>query len=221
MYENFTERSRKVMALANQEAQRLNHEHIGTEHVLLGLIKEGSGVGANVLKNMGLELPQVRREVERLVKPGQAIVTVGRPLHTPLTKKVIEYALDEARKLNHSHVGTEHLLLGLLRVNEGKAVEVLMGLGIKLEEVRQEVLNLLGPSESPAPKPPAETEPNQRIIIIESADNALDNMHQELVDKKLKELGAEWRVVSANTSVALSPMKRILVTTILMEKKNS
>jgi ATP-dependent Clp protease ATP-binding subunit ClpC len=144
MFERFTDRARKVMALANQEAQRFNHEYIGTEHVLLGLVKEGSGVGANVLKNLDVDLRKVRLEVEKLVKSGPDMVTMGKLPQTPRAKKVIEYAIEEARNLNHNYVGTEHLLLGLLREHDGVAAQVLMNLGLKLEEVREEVLNLLG-----------------------------------------------------------------------------
>ncbi|CAG0981352.1 Negative regulator of genetic competence ClpC/MecB [Phycisphaerales bacterium] len=144
MFERFTDRARKVMALANQEAQRLNHEYIGTEHILLGLVKEGSGVGANVLRNLDVDLRRVRLEVEKLVKAGPEMVTMGKLPQTPRAKKVIEYAIEEARNLNHNYVGTEHLLLGLLREHDGVAAQVLINLGLKLEDVREEVLNLLG-----------------------------------------------------------------------------
>ena len=144
MYERFTDRARKVMQLANQEAQRFNHEYIGTEHVLLGLVKEGSGVAANVLKNLDVDLRRIRNEVEKIVQSGPDMVTMGKLPQTPRAKKVIEYAMEEARNLNHNYVGTEHLLLGLLREQEGVAAQVLMNLGLKLEDVREEVLNLLG-----------------------------------------------------------------------------
>ena len=144
MYERFTDRARKVMQLANQEAQRFNHEYIGTEHVLLGLIKEGSGVAANVLKNLDVDLRKIRLEVEKLVQSGPDMVTMGKLPQTPRAKKVIEYSMEEARNLNHNYVGTEHILLGLLREQEGVAAQVLMNLGLKLEDVREEVLNLLG-----------------------------------------------------------------------------
>ena len=144
MYERFTDRARKVMQLANQEAQRFNHEYIGTEHILLGLIKEGSGVAANVLKNLDVDLRKIRLEVEKLVQSGPDMVTMGKLPQTPRAKKVIEYSMEEARNLNHNYVGTEHVLLGLLREQEGVAAQVLMNLGLKLEEVREEVLNLLG-----------------------------------------------------------------------------
>ncbi|MDR1478421.1 MAG: ATP-dependent Clp protease ATP-binding subunit [Planctomycetaceae bacterium] len=143
-YERFTDRARKVMQLANQEAQRFNHEYIGTEHILLGLLKEGSGVAANVLKNLDIDLRKIRQEVEKLVRSGPDLVTMGRLPQTPRAKKVIEFSMEEARNLNHNYVGTEHILLGLLREQEGVAAQVLMNLGLKLENVRQEVLNLLG-----------------------------------------------------------------------------
>jgi len=144
MYERFTDRARKVMQLANQEAQRFNHEYIGTEHILLGLVKEGSGVAANVLKNLDVDLRKIRMEVENIVQSGPDLVTIGKLPQTPRAKKVLEYAMEEARNLNHNYVGTEHLLLGLLREQEGVAAQVLMNLGLKLEDVREEVLNLLG-----------------------------------------------------------------------------
>ena len=144
MYERFTDRARKVMQLANQEAQRFNHEYIGTEHILLGLIKEGSGVAANVLKNLEVDLRKIRLEVEKLVQSGPDMVTMGKLPQTPRAKKVIEYSMEEARNLGHNYVGTEHILLGLLREQEGVAAQVLMNLGLKLEEVREEVLSLLG-----------------------------------------------------------------------------
>ncbi|MFN4257653.1 MAG: ATP-dependent Clp protease ATP-binding subunit [Gemmataceae bacterium] len=144
MYERFTDRARKVMQLANQEAQRFNHEYIGTEHILLGLVKEGSGVAANVLKNLDIDLRKIRMEVEKIVQAGPDMVTMGKLPQTPRAKKVIEYSIEEARNLNHNYVGTEHLLLGLLREQEGVAAQVLMNLGLKLEDVREEVLNLLG-----------------------------------------------------------------------------
>src|SRR6187397_1391372 len=146
MYERFTDRARKVMQLANQEAQRFRHEYIGTEHVLLGLLAEGSGVAANVLKNLDIDLRKIRLEVEKVARSGPDLEDqlLGRLPQTPYTRKVIEYAIEEARALNHNYVGTEHLLLGLLREQEGMAAQVLMNLNLKLDEVREEVLNLLG-----------------------------------------------------------------------------
>ena len=143
-YERFSDRARKVMQLANQEAQRFNHEYVGPEHLLLGLIKEGTGIAANVLKNLDIDLRKVRHEVEKLVRSGPDTVTMGRLPQTPRSKKVLEYAMEEARNLSHNYVGTEHILLGLLREQEGVAAQVLMNLGLQLEEVRREVLSLLG-----------------------------------------------------------------------------
>jgi len=141
---HFTDRARKVMALANQEAQRLNHEYIETEHILFGLIKEGSGVGATVLKNLDVDIKTLLPEVEKLLKSGPDIVAKGKLPQPPRAKKVIEYAIKEARSLNHNHVGTEHILLGLLRESKGIAAQVLRSLDLKLEDVRQEVLHLIG-----------------------------------------------------------------------------
>ncbi|MBI4617373.1 MAG: ATP-dependent Clp protease ATP-binding subunit, partial [Planctomycetes bacterium] len=144
MFDRFTDRARKVMTLARQEAQRLNHEYIGTEHILLGLVQEGSGVAANVLKNRGVELRKIRMEVEKLVQSGSNMVQMGQLPFTPRAKKVLEFGLEEATNLGHNYIGTEHLLLGLLRENESVAAQVLMNLDLKLEEVREEVLEFLG-----------------------------------------------------------------------------
>src|SRR5439155_14951863 len=144
MYERFTDRARKVMQLANQEAQRFNHEYIGTEHILLGLVKEGSGVAANVLKNLDIDLRKIRLEVEKIVQSGPDMVTMGKLPQTPRAKKVIEYSIEEARNLNHNYVGTEHLLLGVLREKEGIACHVLMNLLLDQDRVHREILNLLG-----------------------------------------------------------------------------
>ena len=144
MYERFTDRARKVMQLANQETQRFNHDYIGTEHILLGLVKEGSGVAANVLKNLNIDLRKIRLEVEKLIQSGPDMVTMDRLPQTPRAKKVIIYSMEEARNLNHNYVGTEHILLGLLRVQEGVAAQVLVNLGLSLDGVREEVLSLLG-----------------------------------------------------------------------------
>src|SRR5881275_2386104 len=156
MYERFTDRARKVMQLANQEAQRFNHEYIGTEHILLGLVKEGSGVAANVLKNLDVDLRKIRLEVQKIVQtgPGSEMVTMGKLPQTPRAKKVIEYSIEEARNLNHNYVGTEHLLLGLLREQEGVAAQVLMNLGLSAERVRRATCALI---ESPGAGAGAET----------------------------------------------------------------
>ena len=152
MFDRFTDRARKVMGLARQEAQRFNHDYIGTEHILLGLVKEGSGVAANVLKNMNVDLKKIRLEVEKLVKTGSNMVTMGQLPFTPRAKKVLELSLEEASQLGHNYIGTEHLLLGLIREHDGIAAQVLMNLGTKLEEVREEVLEFLGAELPPEPE---------------------------------------------------------------------
>ncbi|MBQ7112297.1 MAG: ATP-dependent Clp protease ATP-binding subunit [Thermoguttaceae bacterium] len=143
-YERFTDRARKVMQFAHQEALRFNHEYVGTEHILLGLIKEGTGVAANILKKMGIDLRTMRLEVEKLVRSGPDLVTMGRLPQTPRAKKAVEYAIEEARRLKHNYVGTEHLLLGLLKEHDGVAAQVMMNLGLKLDAVREEILTTLG-----------------------------------------------------------------------------
>ena len=142
MFERFTDRARKVMALANQEAQRLNHAYVGTEHILLGLVKEGSGVGANVLRNFVVELRRVAGG-RQVGQGGPELVTMGKLPQTPRAKAVIQYAIEEARSLNHNYVGSEHLLLGLLREQDGVAVQVLTGLGVSLEKAREELVRVL------------------------------------------------------------------------------
>jgi ATP-dependent Clp protease ATP-binding subunit ClpC len=148
MFDRFTDRAKKVMSFARQEAMKFNHEYIGTEHILLGLVQEGSGVAANVLKNMNIDLEKIRHEVEKIVKTGPSMVTMGQLPFTPRAKKVLELSMEEASQLSHNYIGTEHLLLGLIRENEGIAAQVMMNLGVKLEEVREEVLEFLGASES-------------------------------------------------------------------------
>lgn len=144
MFDRFTDRARKVMALARKEAQRFNHDFIGTEHILLGLVQEGSGVAANVLKNLGVDGNKIRAEIEQHVQSGPSMVTMGQLPFTPRAKKVLELSQEEANELGHNYIGTEHLLLGLIRENDGVAAQVLMDLGIKLEDVKGEVLELLG-----------------------------------------------------------------------------
>ena len=144
MFNRFTERARKVILLAKEEAKRFNHDYIGTEHILLGLVREGEGVAAAVLASFGLTSDKIRIEVEKLVQPGPSTVISGDLPFTPKAKKVMELATEEARALGHNYIGTEHLLLGLIREGEGVASQVLMNLGLELERVREEVMNLLG-----------------------------------------------------------------------------
>lgn len=144
MFERFTDRARKVMAIANQEAQRDDREFVDTEHILLGLAKEGYGVAANVLKNLGIDLRKIRVESERLTPAGKSEATMNKLPQTPHAKKVIEYAIEEAKRLGHNYVGTEHLLLGLVRCEDGVASKVLAACGVTVERMRFEVEWLLG-----------------------------------------------------------------------------
>jgi ribosomal protein L13E len=141
-FNKFTERARKVLSLAQEEAQRFNHNYIGTEHILLGLVREGEGVAAKVLSNLGVELNAVRTEVETIIGRGDRIV-LGEIGLTPRAKKVIELAVDESRRLNHHFVGTEHMLLGLVREGEGIAAGVLKQMGVDLEQARTQTIGIL------------------------------------------------------------------------------
>src|SRR5208283_2138019 len=144
MFNRFTERARKVIVYAKEEAKRFNHDYIGTEHLLLGLIREGEGVAAAVLQKLGLDLETIRLEVEKLVQAGPATQVVGDIPFTPRSKKALELSAEEARALGHNYIGTEHLLLGLVKEGEGMAYRVLLNLGLDLGKLRNEVMELLG-----------------------------------------------------------------------------
>src|SRR5689334_14357708 len=146
-FDKFTERARRVLTLAQEEAQRFNHNYIGTEHLLLGLVREGDAVAAKVLANLGVEMSKVRSAVEFIIGRGDRTV-LGEIGLTPRAKKVIELAVDESRRLNHDYIGTEHLLLGLVRDGEGIAAGVLESLGVNLEKVRAQVMQVVNQSSS-------------------------------------------------------------------------
>ncbi|WP_312117392.1 ATP-dependent Clp protease ATP-binding subunit [Brevibacillus reuszeri] len=156
MFGRFTERAQKVLALALEEAVRLGHKDIGTEHVLLGLIREGEGIAAKALQSLGLGLDKIQSEVESLIGRGtEQSGSNYTPNYTPRAKKVIELSMDEARKLGHTYVGTEHILLGLIREGEGIAARIMNNLGVSLNKARQQVLQLLGSSELMASHQPS------------------------------------------------------------------
>ena len=178
---NFTDRVRKVLQMAREEAARLHHEYVGTEHILLGLIREGEGVAAAVLTNLNVDLEDIQQKIEETVKKGKAAAAAGPDLpYTSRAKKVLELAMTEARELNHSYVGTEHLLLGLLREEKGIAAQVLTDAGVNLEQSRAETLRLLG-SDMPqasrrrrrqpaaAPRPRARRSPRRRPSTTSAA----------------------------------------------------
>lgn len=144
MFNRFTERARKVLVLAKEEARRFNHDYIGTEHILLGLIREGEGVACAVLQNLSVDLERLRIEIEKLVTSGSVASVLGDIPFTPRAKKALELSAEEARSLGHNYIGTEHILLGLLREEEGIASQVLFSLGVDLKRVKNEIYNLLG-----------------------------------------------------------------------------
>lgn len=151
MFERLTDRARRTVILSQTEARNLNHGYIGTEHILLGLIHEGEGVGALALKSMGIELENVRKHVEETIGRGQQ-VTSGHIPFTPRARKVLELALREALQLGHNYIGTEHLLLALIREGEGVGAQTLVKLGADLNRARQEVLQLLNPPRKKTPR---------------------------------------------------------------------
>jgi ATP-dependent Clp protease ATP-binding subunit ClpC len=179
---NFTDRVRKVLQMAREEAARLHHEYVGTEHILLGLIREGEGVAAAVLTNLNVDLDDIQQKIEETVKKGKATSAPGPDLpYTSRAKKVLELAMTEARELNHSYVGTEHLLLGLLREEKGIAAQVLTDAGVTLEQSRAETLRLLGSDmpqapQSAAPSPPASSAKSEK----KSKTPALDHFCRDL-----------------------------------------
>merc|ERR1711907_849360 len=143
MFERFTEKAIKVIMLAQEEARRLGHNFVGTEQILLGLIGEGTGIGPKVLKSMGVNLKDARVEVEKIIGRGSGFVAVEIPF-TPRAKRVLELSLEEARQLNHNYIGTEHLILGLIREGEGVAARVLENLSLDLSKVRNQTIRSLG-----------------------------------------------------------------------------
>jgi ATP-dependent Clp protease ATP-binding subunit ClpC len=192
-FDKFTGRARRVLSLAQEEAQRFQHNYIGTEHLLLGLVREEEGVAAKVLRKLGVELYKVREAVEFIIGRGDRIV-LGEIGLTPRAKKVIELAVDEARRMNHHYIGTEHLLLGLVREGEGIAAGVLESLGVNLEKVRIATLSVLGSSSSPMqasprPAPPAPQE--AEALVVDDDENALLSHNRPPVPEQAAALVAE------------------------------
>ena len=171
MYERFTDRARQVMALANQEAQRFNHEYIGTEHILLGLVKERAGIGANALKHMGVDLKQVGRDVEKLIKAGPRKTGMDKHPQTPRAKKAIEYAIAWAGQLDHRYIGTEHLLMGLLQATEGVAAHVLNEHRVTLERAAEQIREMPGAGSAGAS---VEADPTEELAHTETLAEALE-----------------------------------------------
>src|SRR6266851_5140915 len=174
MFERFTDRARRVVVLAQEEARMLNHNYIGTEHILLGLIHEGEGVAAKALESLGISLEAVRRQVEEIIGQGQQGPSGHIPF-TPRAKKVLELALREALQLGHNYIGTEHILLGLISEGEGVAAQVLVRLGVDLSRVRQQVIQLLhgyqGQEPAAAAGTPSESAPSTSVILDQFGRN--------------------------------------------------
>lgn len=188
MFNRFTERARKVIILAKEEARRFNHDYIGTEHILLGLIREGEGVAATVLQKLGLSLENIRLEIEKLVQPGPTTQIIGDIPFTPRAKKALELAAEEARSLGHNYIGTEHLLLGLIREGEGIASQVLLNLGLDLNTVRNEVMELLGsglPGLGPGHQPKTKT-PALDAFGRDLTNLARENKLDPIIDRQLE-----------------------------------
>ncbi len=169
MFERFTDRARRVVVLAQEEARRLDHNYVGTEHVLLGLIIEGEGIAARALESLGIDLEAVRQQVEEIVGRGQE-ASPRHILFTPRAKKVLELSLRESMQLGHNYISTEHILLGLIREGDGVAAQVIVRLGADLNQVRHEVIQLLaaGPAEDPGPGV------NARLELVERRLTAIE-----------------------------------------------
>jgi ATP-dependent Clp protease ATP-binding subunit ClpA len=183
LYERFTDRARKVMQLANEEAIRFHHEYIGTEHILLGLIKEDTGVAACVLGNLMVDLACVRREVEKIIERGPDMeMTMTKLRPTPRAKKVLEFADEEARNLKFNRVGTEHLLLGLIREETGVAAQVLIKLGLSLPDIRDEVLHMFGEILVPQSGPTRLVVPPRIDEAIKHLDGLVELLQQMISD---------------------------------------
>jgi ATP-dependent Clp protease ATP-binding subunit ClpA len=204
---NFTERVRAVLAMARQEAARLHHEYVGTEHILLGVIREGEGVAATMLQNLGVEMDELGRLIDETVKRGNPAQTIGPDLpYTSRAKKVLELAMDEAREVGHTYVGTEHLLLGLLRERKGIAAQLLVHLGVTTENARDEMLRILGTDTEPGGKRPTAAPSDavfRRVVneplprFIERLRTVLADAHKVAADRSVTE------VTPAHLAIAL------------------
>ncbi len=182
MFERFTERARRVVVLAQDEARMLNHNYIGTEHILLGLIHEGHGLAAKALESLGISLAVVRQQVEEIIGRGQQEPPSGHIPFTPRAKKVLELSLREALQLGHTYIGTEHILLGLIREGEGVAAQVLVGVGVDLNRARQQVIQLVT----------GRAEPQDAVAIAGDLRAQLTSVAARLavIERRLKDVAA-------------------------------
>nr|MCU0262091.1 AAA family ATPase [Candidatus Nanopelagicales bacterium] len=206
MFERFTDRARRVVVLAQEEARMLNHNYIGTEHILLGLIHEGEGVAAKALESMGISLESVRQQVEEIIGQGQQAPSGHIPF-TPRAKKVLELSLREALQLGHNYIGTEHILLGLIREGEGVAAQVLVKLGADLNKVRQTVIQLLSGFQGKEPAAaggagPQEGTPSTSLVLDQFGRNLTKDARENKLDPVIgreKEIERVMQVLSRRT----------------------
>jgi ATP-dependent Clp protease ATP-binding subunit ClpC len=203
MFERFTDRARRVVVLAQEEARMLNHNYIGTEHILLGLIHEGEGVAAKALESLGISLDAVREQVQEIIGQGQQAPSGHIPF-TPRAKKVLELSLREALQLGHNYIGTEHILLGLIREGEGVAAQVLVKLGADLNRVRQQVIQLLSgyQGKEPAATGPAEGTPSGSLVLDQFGRNLTQGAREGKLDPVIgreKEIERVMQVLSRRT----------------------
>lgn len=204
MFERFTDRARRVVVLAQEEARMLNHNYIGTEHILLGLIHEGEGVAAKSLESLEIRLEQVRAQVEEIIGPGQQAPSGHIPF-TPRAKKVLELSLREALQLGHNYIGTEHILLGLIREGEGVAAQVLVKLGADLHRVRQQVIQLLSGYQGKEPATsggPTEGTPSTSLVLDQFGRNLTQAAREGSLDPVIgreKEIERVMQVLSRRT----------------------
>ncbi|HET6209648.1 MAG TPA: Clp protease N-terminal domain-containing protein, partial [Jatrophihabitans sp.] len=203
MFERFTDRARRVVVLAQEEARMLNHNYIGTEHILLGLIHEGEGVAAKAMESLGISLEAVRQQVEEIIGQGQQAPSGHIPF-TPRAKKVLELSLREALQLGHNYIGTEHILLGLIREGEGVAAQVLVKLGADLNRVRQQVIQLLNgyQAKEPAGSSAQEGTPSTSLVLDQFGRNLTQNAREGKLDPVIgreKEIERLMQVLSRRT----------------------
>ena len=204
MFERFTDRARRVVVLAQEEARMLSHNYIGTEHILLGLIHEGEGVAAKALESLGISLEAVRAQVEEIIGQGQQAPSGHIPF-TPRAKKVLELSLREALQLGHNYIGTEHILLGLIREGEGVAAQVLVKLGADLNRVRQQVIQLLSGfqgKETAAAGAPQEGAPSSSLVLDQFGRNYTQAAREGKLDPVIgreKEIERVMQVLSRRT----------------------
>ena len=204
MFERFTDRARRVVVLAQEEARMLNHNYIGTEHILLGLIHEGEGVAAKALESLGISLEAVRQQVEEIIGQGQQAPSGHIPF-TPRAKKVLELSLREALQLGHNYIGTEHILLGLIREGEGVAAQVLVKLGADLNRVRQQVIQLLHGYQGKEPAAagaPSESAPSTSLVLDQFGRNLTQGAREGKLDPVIgreKEIERVMQVLSRRT----------------------